>query len=643
MNPRVLKDPPAYPSPRLPNRGLVRSGAVVIALSAAVYLPIMAAMPLRSTGDEKVYIAQALEMARDGHWFVQTLADQPDYYKGPLFYVLLRVGFLLFGTTSPFAATYMNFIALTAAALAIFALVRRRLGGGAGADWLAAGLVLFSGGAFAHGLASQMEAPLIGCYAIFMALLGAEMRSGKRREWLRRLALWTTAAAAGWLKSPLHAVLLGASALMFWALRGELRHRLGDWREQCAIAVGVVLGVAGYAPAFFFDRAAFLAAYVGRETFAKPANGEGPLIAVAPLFGTHLLPWSPLVIAALIAVAVALRDLWCRDAPLSRDEAARLDVETSLASLAAAMLAPTIFFFVMHPFRSAIYTLPAMPAVALLIAVAWDRGASPRALPGAASLVMRAFSVSFTAITALVALVAILIAAVVLRFSPLPAWWGTGTTPAIFSLLGVAGLGFGAAAGRKLPPRTRTISAVVAAAALFAGLGRAMVALGDREMVDPRGLAAADDGALRARETPWLDLDLSKKIWSEWGLLNLWLGRPVAGVHSELALRSTLAAIAEHPDAVSPVVFLASDEADLAALKGFIDADPRLGSVVLPWRRWRVHGRTPGGGTVWQEAWHTGSLAPLERQEFIVLVAVPHLNHRAEIGGDAKLSSDASH
>src|SRR5262245_59836816 len=102
-------------------------------LIALIYVPILGGRPLRTAGDEKVYVSQALEMARDGRWFVQTLQDVPDYYKGPVHYVLVRIGLLVFGL-SPWAAVYMNPLLCALGALALAAVVRRRLPGWVGGD-----------------------------------------------------------------------------------------------------------------------------------------------------------------------------------------------------------------------------------------------------------------------------------------------------------------------------------------------------------------------------------------------------------------------------------------------------------------------------------------------------------------------------
>ncbi|MDQ7042383.1 MAG: hypothetical protein Q9M34_02520, partial [Sulfurimonas sp.] len=89
--------------PQIRNLLLKYPQSSLVFLITLSYLYFMLDMYLPTTGDQKTYIAQALEMHRDGHWFMQTLFNEPDYYKGPLHFILLRIGFILFGTHSMFA------------------------------------------------------------------------------------------------------------------------------------------------------------------------------------------------------------------------------------------------------------------------------------------------------------------------------------------------------------------------------------------------------------------------------------------------------------------------------------------------------------------------------------------------------------
>src|SRR2546430_420165 len=62
-----------------------------------VYLPVLGVRTLRFAGDEKSYLAQVVEMKDRSHWFVQTFAGEPCYYKGPFHYLAVRASALVFG------------------------------------------------------------------------------------------------------------------------------------------------------------------------------------------------------------------------------------------------------------------------------------------------------------------------------------------------------------------------------------------------------------------------------------------------------------------------------------------------------------------------------------------------------------------
>src|SRR4051812_32443817 len=125
---------------------------------------------VRTAGDEKVYVSQALEMARDGHWFVQTLMDKPDYYKGPIHYVLLRAGMGILGLQT-WACVYMNWVFLVLGALALASVIARRFPKWDGGPVFVGSFFALNVGLFSHAFASQMEIEIAALYAISIWLL----------------------------------------------------------------------------------------------------------------------------------------------------------------------------------------------------------------------------------------------------------------------------------------------------------------------------------------------------------------------------------------------------------------------------------------------------------------------------------------
>ena len=236
--------------------GSLRFHWLLILLILIAYTPFIGTRLIRTTGDEKVYIAQALEMASQGYWFTQILGGIPDYYKGPLHYLLVRFGLLIFGN-SLWAALYMNLIFCLVGAVSIAEIVRQaflRSSYLEKKNWsLWAGILFaFNVGVFGHFWASQMEVELTGIYALAFYFLWR----GKNTQ--NDYPFWITAGIAGWAKSPLHSVLLGVSAALFWALTGALRYKWKKSSTYFAASTGILVCALGYAPVYFLDQEAFL-------------------------------------------------------------------------------------------------------------------------------------------------------------------------------------------------------------------------------------------------------------------------------------------------------------------------------------------------------------------------------------------------
>ncbi|MGZ3710634.1 MAG: hypothetical protein ACXVBE_02715, partial [Bdellovibrionota bacterium] len=90
------------------------------------YVPFLGDRMVRPAGDDKVYVSQVMEMISHGDWFVQTLGEMPNYYKGPAHYLLLRFGVFFFGF-SMWATTYMNLLLVALGAISLGSLVQSRM------------------------------------------------------------------------------------------------------------------------------------------------------------------------------------------------------------------------------------------------------------------------------------------------------------------------------------------------------------------------------------------------------------------------------------------------------------------------------------------------------------------------------------
>ena len=563
-----------------------------------VYGPPGIGLPIRTTGDEKVYIAQAVEMARDGLWFQQRLFGEANYYKGPLHYLLLRLGMKVFGPHAPLALWWMNLTGTVILAFTLARVVRRRLPVPHGADLLAAAVVACSFGGYSHALASQMESLLIVVYGLFMCALAADSERPERP--LGRVAAFAIAGVAAWLKSPVNAVLLVSSAAFFWWLRGALWTLARRPREWGFLGLGVGIGVAGYLPAAVGDSAAFWQTFVAREMLSKGANGVTLDEALLPFFSAHLLPWTPLLIAFLPSLFRLLST--------GRTESRRL------TQLAIAVALPTVAFFVAHPYRNGIYILPILPAMALAIAVGWQ---------WAAANGRRSLSVATQAVAVIPIVASLTVAALVLWLTPWPAWWGQGTTAWTVGTAAAAATVLLWACRSGISADRRAALLVTGQALLLGGVGAMLVALQAHEAFDVR---VATSGSHRPAAAAWYRLNLNQHLWAETGLLNFLFDHDIKGIESPTALSASLGAMQ---------VYLSPDDAQLASLRAAVAQRPELRLQVIPWRRWRIHGEDEHGQPLWQQALATRSLAPLEREEFIGVVESTAANEPRLLGGGA--------
>ena len=533
---------------------------------------------VRTAGDEKVYVSQALEMARDGRWFVQTLMDKPDYYKGPLHYLFLRAGMAVVGLQT-WASVYMNWIFLVLGALALASVVARRLPKWEGGPVFVGSFFALNVGLFSHAFASQMEIELASIFAFSLYFLD-------RLEPLEPgFAFWIMAGLAGWVKSPLHSVFIGVSGILFWLMQGELWKRLKSPMCWLAVVAGVAFCVLGYVPAYLGDTENFMKLYIYKETVYKSLSGQPWTTPLASTFGFYLLPWMLLAIVSYAQIIFRAREFF-------RDKALR-----RLMALSIASFAPNVVFFIYHPYRFENYDLPVISGVILLVSVAWA---------AADARWKRWYAASFLVLAVVVVIAVVGIVVIPLHFGSMPSWWPAGLPWAaavaglyaawILVRFGFQGLG------------SRPDRIALGSVGFFVMAGLMMSVLGERELVDLRRIIAREESQGRPLKLSYYNIQ--HNIWSEWGLLSLWIQRPVVSIHTDARLKEALLA-------KETILVPAGDF--LMELRAFAQKEtPGVALDVEAWKRWRTHGATESGKPLWREAWDKRDISLLERDFYIV-------------------------
>jgi len=558
----------------------------LIFIITVVYLYFQLDMMIRTTGDEKTYVAQALEMHRDNHWFMQTLFDEPDYYKGPLHFIFLRVGFFLFGTNSMFATVYMNYIGLIISTLLLYRFFFAELKDSAWALFYASSFSL-SIGVFSHSFASQMETELVVCYAIVLFLLN---KIDEDRRLITELLLWTIIGITGWLKSPAYSAFLGLSVPLYWILTSQIKERLVSKNTWIALLFGIVIGFAGYIPILIYDGDAFIERYIIKESLSKGANGVGWTTAFFPIFTYFLAPW---MFAAIFAYIIAIYTFFKKSSRLLSDG------EIKVVKLALAIMSPTILFFTLHPYRGDIYALPTVSATLLIAYIYW-----------------RAYSSKFQKtfiwmmrLSALVlSVVPIGIIALAIHLTPLPLWWPDYLLYlAIFALVFTLGFVFYESRNVvKNGPALLSFSFVP----LLVLIGFVLQIFGQAEMIGAKEYIKKN-----SITKPLGDYNLYKSFWNEYGSLNTWLDHDVVGLHTQEKLVLFLR------DGGSVIVEGASH---LKELEINLPQDMKLSNFdIYIWKRWLTHGKGPDGESRFIQYWNNKDITTIQRDFYIIKLKDP--------------------
>ncbi len=559
--------------------------ALVLIISS-VYLYFMQDMYLPTTGDQKTYIAQALEMQRDGHWFMQTLFDEPDYYKGPLHFILLKIGFFLFGTHSIFATVYMNFIGLIVATILLYRFLEKELHDKAWGFFYASSFSL-SIGLYSHSFASQMEAELVIFYAIALYLLNKIDYDERARF---HFLLWGVIGLAGWLKSPVYSVFLASSVPLYWVLTSQLKLQLSRATTWLALLFGIVVGLAGYIPILIYDGDAFIERYIIKESLSKGANGVGWTTAFFPIFTYFLAPW---MFAAVFSYILAIYTLFRKSARILDD------AEGKLVKLAVAIMSPTILFFTLHPYRGDIYALPAVSATLLIAYVYWR--AYQARFPNTYVWMMRLSAIVLSLVPAGVI-------AIAFHFYELPEWWPSYLLPlAIFTFMFTLMFVF-VQSRRSLKNGPLLLSFSFVPLLIFIGfvlqiVGKAET-LGAKEYIEKEEISK-----------PLGDYNLYKNYWNEYGSLNVWLEHDVIGLHTKEKLLTFL------QEGGSVIV---EGEGRLKEFeKNISDSYKMEDFSIYIWKRWLTHGKGPNGESMFLKYWNNGDISTIQRDFYIVKLKSP--------------------
>ncbi|MCM2322357.1 MAG: glycosyltransferase family 39 protein [Oligoflexia bacterium] len=439
-------------------------------------------------GDQKVYLATAMEMWQRESWLHPYLMGETSYFKPPWLYWTTLAGWKVFGFVL-FGAFFPSALATALTAVVLDVLSRKvdwRQGAARPTSSLAGIWFAACVGTMTYGTTTQMEIWVVLFYAVAWWCF-LEHYESDRLRWL--VLGVVVAGVAAWNKSPLYSVF---SVLAYWlylaAAPGGKGHGSGRsarwWLLRPTFYLshlpGVAAGFAWFAAIWYSDRERFWNHYVLQETLGKRGgNGSSPLT----MWGDFLSFCVPFLLLLIPALA--------RARGLGRQRG---------VFLLCWGLIPAAFFSY-FPYRTETYLYILIPAVALLL----DWTLEPR---GGALLKWLA------RLNGLVVGLAVIGGAVFLGVAQLAG------IPWVV-ILGVVGVVF---LFVSWGPGIRGVA--LAGLALIFALRLCAIAIGEREVGGLR------DAVLAQPDRPVAFVDDGRTIWHEIGLLSATIGKPGLRLYS---------------------------------------------------------------------------------------------------------------
>lgn len=329
------------------------------ALLAVAYLPQLGTLTGITRPEEQFNMAVSAEMNQLGAWATPTLDGAPWFYKPPLLYWLERV---VYSASAPSAFTARLPAALAAIALALLtgALARRLGANRAFATLLTGGsLGLFMNGRLAI-TDSLLALALAGAFACLW-----EAHERKNAWWV---VLAGAAVGVGVLaKGPVAGAIVLAGAAPFALLRANRPQPdplLRPWAIALAGVAAIAIALPWYALMLARHREAFFDFFfvqMNVDRFRTPWRVESLGVLWGGLLAA-LVPWLPLAVAGVVN-------------GLGRER--RRDPRHLLA-LSWAFAVMLTFSVPAQKFVH--YSLPAVPAFALLVALLWADRPDSKAL-----------------------------------------------------------------------------------------------------------------------------------------------------------------------------------------------------------------------------------------------------------------------
>jgi len=328
--------------------------------------------------DEPRYAWIARDMAETGDWVTPRLYEKPWFEKPPLFYWSAAFCFKLFGASEA-AARLPSAISALFATLAM-AWLAMRLYGAETARWLllllptTVGMIGFSHAAATDMPFSAMLTIAMVCAAVVLGLTRNENTPIlPRTPWLALIMFGFFLGLAVLAKGPA-GIILSGGAIFFWALFTKRRREAFRLFHPAAIAAFCVSALPWYIlcarrnPDFF---RIFIIEHNFKRYLTPEFQHTQPFWFYAPVLLLAFLPWTGIMLWTVIAGGMRI--------------ASSRKVSPHTAFLFSWCLFAVLFFTISKS-KLPGYVLPAVPALALLLACSFGNLASEHSKSFGASI-----------------------------------------------------------------------------------------------------------------------------------------------------------------------------------------------------------------------------------------------------------------
>ena len=380
-----------------------RSNRMILVLAALLFFWFLGAHDLWAP-DEPFFGEGAREMLIDGQWLVTHVNGVVNSHKPPLFFWLIALFSIPFGAVTELTARLPSALAALGTLVLVMRLGRRWFGSGTAA---VAGLLLTTSYMFWDKARwSQIDSLL--CFLIWAALSAFEAwRAGDADGRRAGMIFWAAAGLAVLAKGPVGLLLPLGIVIVELAVERDLG-ALRRFAPLAGPAVFIAVTGAWALAATLWGPADYSVVGALREHFLERGmhgmHHVRPFWYYAERLPLSLLPWTGLLPGALVLA-------W-------RQRRTTAGLRFSL--VAAAFV---VVFFSISTEKRDLYVLPAVPAIALMMAALVARVAGWRdELDGVPEMDRRWVTIGQTVVGVLFSLVALAVPFVHDRVEVLPSW-----------------------------------------------------------------------------------------------------------------------------------------------------------------------------------------------------------------------------